>query len=140
MAGRLQRIVTPLGEPEAFAGEASSDTGAEDSPLLRALGLAHHWQRLLNEGLCAGLREIAEAEDMDLGRASRIMRLTQLAPRKVEDLQQVAEEIRTDLDEAAGVAVALGADVTDLLSSQSIALNVAAWFVEPLRGPRRASR
>jgi hypothetical protein len=82
--GVRKRIVTPLGEPEAFTGEASSDAGAEDPPLLRALGLAHHWQRLLDEGRCAGLREIAEAEDMDLGRASRIMRLTQLAPAVIE--------------------------------------------------------
>ena len=82
--GVRKRIVTPLGEPEAFAGEASADAGAEESPLLRALGLAHHWQRLLDEGRCAGLREIAEAEDMDLGRASRIMRLTQLAPEVIE--------------------------------------------------------
>jgi hypothetical protein len=39
---------------------------------------------LLDEGRRAGLREIAEAEDMDLGRASRIMRLTQLAPAMIE--------------------------------------------------------
>jgi hypothetical protein len=82
--GVRKRIVTPLGEPEAFAGEASSDAGAEDSPLLRALGLAHHWQRLLDEGRCAGLREIADAEGIDLGRSSRIMRLTQLAPAVIE--------------------------------------------------------
>ena len=79
-----KRIVTPLREPEAFAGVASADAVAEESPLLRALGLAHHWQRLMDEGRCAGLREIAEAEDMDLGRASRIMRLTQLAPEVIE--------------------------------------------------------
>ena len=82
--GVRKRIVTPLGEPEAFVGGANSPAGAEDPPLLRALGLAHHWQRLLDEGSCAGLREIAEAEDMDLGRASRIMRLTQLAPAVIE--------------------------------------------------------
>lgn len=82
--GVRKRIVTPLGEPEAFCWGAGSDARAEDSPLLRALGLAHHWQRLLEEGRCAGLREIAEAEDMDLGRASRIMRLAQLAPAVIE--------------------------------------------------------
>lgn len=82
--GVRKRIVTPLGEPEEFDGDASADAVAEESPLLRALGLAHHWQRLLDEGRCAGLREIAAAEDMDLGRASRIMRLTQLAPEVIE--------------------------------------------------------
>ncbi len=82
--GVRKRILTPLGEPEAFLGAAGKDEDADDSPLLRALGLAHHWQRLLDEGRCAGLREIAEAEGMDLGRASRIMRLTQLAPEVLE--------------------------------------------------------
>ncbi len=82
--GVRKRILTPLGEPEAFLGAAGNDENADDSPLLRALGLAHHWQRLLDEGRCAGLREIAEAEGMDLGRASRILRLTQLAPQVLE--------------------------------------------------------
>jgi hypothetical protein len=82
--GVRKRIVTPLGEPEAFAEEATEDAAAQDTPLLRALGLAHHWQRLLDEGRVSGLREIAEAEGMDIGRASRIMRLNQLAPEVIE--------------------------------------------------------
>ena len=57
---------------------------SDDKPLLRALGLAHHWQRLLEEGRCGGLREIAKVEGMNLGRASRIFRLTQLAPAVIE--------------------------------------------------------
>jgi hypothetical protein len=47
--GVRKRIVTPLGEPEAFSEEAADDSAAQDTPLLRALGLAHHWQRLLDE-------------------------------------------------------------------------------------------
>jgi hypothetical protein len=82
--GVRKRIVTPLGEPEAFSEEAADAVTAQDTPLLRALGLAHHWQRLLDEGRVSGLREIAEAEGMDIGRASRIMRLNQLAPEVIE--------------------------------------------------------
>lgn len=82
--GVRKRIVTPLGEPEAFVVGADTANAADDKPLLRALGLAHHWQRLLEEGRCGGLREIAEVEGMDLGRASRIFRLTQLAPEVIE--------------------------------------------------------
>lgn len=78
------RGVTSLGEPEAFAEEAADAVTAQDTPLLRALGLAHHWQRLLDEGRVSGLREIAQAEGMDIGRASRIMRLNQLAPEVIE--------------------------------------------------------
>jgi hypothetical protein len=56
--------------------------------------LAHHWQRLLEEGRCGGLREIAEVEGMDLGRASRIFRLTQLAPEVIETALARAREKR----------------------------------------------
>lgn len=66
------------------AKEQSSKADAHDTALLRALGLAHHWQRLLDEGRCAGLREIAEAEGMDPGQASRILRLTLLSPLVIE--------------------------------------------------------
>ena len=51
---------------------------------MRALGLAHHWQRLMDEGRFTSITEIAEAEGLDLGRASRIARLAQLAPDIVE--------------------------------------------------------
>ena len=51
---------------------------------MRALGLAHHWQRLMDEGRFTSITEIAEAEGLDLGRASRIARLAQLAPSIVE--------------------------------------------------------
>ena len=51
---------------------------------MRALGLAHHWQRLLDEGRYRTMTEIAAAEGIDLGQASRIGRLTQLAPEIVE--------------------------------------------------------
>jgi hypothetical protein len=50
---------------------------------MRALGLAHHWQRLLDEQR-AVQTEIAEAEGMDVTQVRRIMRLTLLAP-KVEE-------------------------------------------------------
>jgi hypothetical protein len=48
------------------------------------LGWFHRWHRLLDKGRGAGLSEVSEAEDMDLERASRIMRLTQLAPEVIE--------------------------------------------------------
>lgn len=63
---------------------------AQDTPLMHALGLAHHWQRLVNAGRFASITEIAEAEGFNLGRASRIARfaqLAQLAPSIVECLR-----------------------------------------------------
>jgi hypothetical protein len=42
------------------------------------LGLAHHWQHLLDTAKVGSLKEIAAAEGMDLGQVSRIARLAQL--------------------------------------------------------------
>jgi hypothetical protein len=82
--GLRKSILTPLGEPQAFAREDRAAKQADDPPLIKALGLAHHWQRLLDEGRCAGLREIAEAEGLDLGRVSKVNRLAHLAPSVIE--------------------------------------------------------
>lgn len=86
--GVKRQIVTPLDAPEQFRDEAEAARrqrqAAQDSALLRALGLAHHWQRLLDDGRFQSLTEIAAAEGMDLGQASRMARLTQLAPDIVE--------------------------------------------------------
>lgn len=80
------KIIVPAGAP-AFTVETKvkprvSDT--KDSPLLRALGLAHHWQQLLDSGRYQSLRDIAEAEGIDVGRASKILRLAQLSPTVIE--------------------------------------------------------
>ncbi|HXG29092.1 MAG TPA: hypothetical protein VNJ47_09640 [Nevskiales bacterium] len=51
-----------------------------------ALGLAHHWQRLLAQGRVASAAEIAQAEGLDTSQVHRLMRLTLLAPALVERL------------------------------------------------------
>ncbi|WP_240127124.1 LacI family transcriptional regulator [Thermomonas alba] len=86
--GLKKQVITPLDAPQAFLDEARRERQAremaQDTPLMRALGLAHHWQRLMDAGRFASITEIAEAEGLDLGRASRIARLAQLAPSIVE--------------------------------------------------------
>jgi hypothetical protein len=86
--GLKKQIITPLDAPQEFLAEATREraarAAAQDSALMRALGLAHHWQRLLDEGRFASLTEIAMAEGIDLAQASKIIRLTQLAPDLVE--------------------------------------------------------
>ncbi|MDR7095815.1 LacI family transcriptional regulator [Hydrogenophaga laconesensis] len=86
--GLKKQVITPLDAPQEFLDEARREQQvrelAQDTPLIRALGLAHHWQRLLDEGRFTSITEIAEAEGLDLGRASRIARLAQLAPAIVE--------------------------------------------------------
>ena len=82
--GFKKEVITPLDAPQAFVEEARRERrlreATRDTPLMRALGLAYHWQRLLDEGKFGSMTEIAAAEDIDLGQASRIYWLAQLAP------------------------------------------------------------
>lgn len=97
--GVRKRIVTPLGEPEAFSEEAADAVTAQDTPLLRALGLAHHWQRLLDEGRVSSVDEIAHAEGHDVSYVRRLLRITLLAPELVGRLTAGAS---TGLDDLLG--------------------------------------
>ena len=88
--GLKKQVITPLDAPQEFLDEARREQQvremAQDTPLMRALGLAHHWQRLLNEQRATSVAEIAEAEGMDVTQVRRVMRLTLLAPEVVERL------------------------------------------------------
>lgn len=88
--GLKKRVITPLDAPQEFVSEANREraaqTAAQDSALMRALGLAHHWQRLLDEERAASVAEIAKAEGMDVTHVRRVMRLTLLAPEVIERL------------------------------------------------------
>ena len=86
--GLKKQVITPLDAPQEFLEEARRERlvreAAQDTPLMRALGLAYHWQRLLDEGRFTSITEIAAAESIDRGHASRIAQLTRLAPDIVE--------------------------------------------------------
>ncbi|WP_256211883.1 hypothetical protein [Nitrosomonas communis] len=88
--GYKKQIITPLDAPQAFSEEACREREAresvKDSALLRALGLAFYWQRLLDEQRVASVAEIADAEGMGLTQVRRIKRLTLLAPEVIEQL------------------------------------------------------
>ena len=88
--GLKKRVITPLDAPQEFLAEANREraarAAAQDSALMRALGLAHHWQRLLDEERAASVAEIAKAEGMDVTQVRRVMRLTLLAPEVIERL------------------------------------------------------
>lgn len=88
--GLKKRVITPLDAPQEFLSEAAQErkkkTAAQVSALMRALGLAHHWQRLLDEDRSTSVAAIAKAEGMDVTQVRRIMRLTLLAPAVIERL------------------------------------------------------
>jgi hypothetical protein len=86
--GVRRQVITPIDAPEHFEKEAvverSARKQAKDSPSIRALGLAHYWQRLLDEGKYRSLTEIANAEELNLSQVSRTAQLTRLAPGVVQ--------------------------------------------------------
>ena len=55
-----------------------------DSALVKALGRAFRWRRLLDTGAYATIEEIAAAEGINPSYVSRVLRMTLLAPDLVE--------------------------------------------------------
>jgi len=88
--GSKKQVITPLDAPQEFLEEATRErearVAAQDSALIRALGLAHYWKRLLDEGRFSSMTEIAAIEGIDLGQASKMSQLTQLAPDLIEGI------------------------------------------------------
>ena len=99
--GLKKQVITPLDAPNEFVAEASREREAkaaeQDTALMRALGLAHHWQRLLDERRVESVAEIAEAEGMDVTQVRRLMRLTLLAPEVSERLAESTEAVLENL-------------------------------------------
>ena len=64
--GLKKQIITPLDAPQEFMEEACRERRArelaQDTALVRAVGLAYHWQRLLDEQRVGSVAEIAAAE------------------------------------------------------------------------------
>ncbi len=88
--GVRRQVITPFDAPEHFQNEAVVERSARKqvkvSPSIRALGLAHYWQRLLDEGKYRSITEIAATEGIALSQASRTTQLTRLAPEIVESI------------------------------------------------------
>jgi len=83
--GARRKVSTPSESLAAFRIETVQPRDAEEeTPALRALGLAHYWQHLLETDKVGSLREIAAAEGMDLGQVSRIARLAWVEPETVD--------------------------------------------------------
>ena len=86
--GMKKEIITPIDAPAAFTVEAAEERqrkkGELHSPVVRALGLAHYWQSLIDEGKFASLTEIAKAEGIDRAYVSRVFRLARASPAIVD--------------------------------------------------------
>lgn len=88
--GVRREVITPLDTPQVFLAEATEERlereKAQDSRLLRAIGLAHYWQWLLDDGKCISVTEVARMEGVDVTQVRRLLRLTLLAPTILERL------------------------------------------------------
>jgi hypothetical protein len=79
--GGRKRIVAPDGSDLAAVTKPQPD-----GTLVKALARAWRWQKLLDAGVHSSVSDIGEAEGIDKGYVSRILRLGLLAPSIVEEI------------------------------------------------------
>jgi hypothetical protein len=72
-------VVTPEGAPWAPRPRV-------DNAMVKALARAFRWRRMLDEGICGTMDELAKREGVNRGYMSRVLRLTLLAPDLVWDV------------------------------------------------------
>ncbi len=77
--GGRKLIIVPDGEENW----APLPTGP-DTTLIRSLGRAHRWKRLIENGTYGSIKELATAEKVNDTYVGRILRMTLLAPDVVE--------------------------------------------------------
>jgi len=76
--GGRKLVLAPDGAPVPMAAPKV------DSTLVKAIARAFRWQRMLENGRYATVKEIAKAERINPSYVSRVLRLTLLAPTMVE--------------------------------------------------------
>lgn len=88
--GVRRQVITPIGAPQEFEGEAEMELRkrkrVKDTALMRAIGLANYWQKLLAEGRVRSLSDIAALEQIDVSQVRRLLRLALIAPSTVEEI------------------------------------------------------
>ena len=75
--GGRKAIFTPDGAPWAPRPRVNN-------ALVKAVARAFRWQRMLDDGVCGTIEELAQRERVNRGYMSRVLRLTLLAPDVVE--------------------------------------------------------
>ncbi|WP_295143787.1 hypothetical protein [uncultured Reyranella sp.] len=95
--GGRKLVLAPDGAPVPPAAPQN------DSTLVKAIARAFRWQKMLETGRYATIREIAKAEKINPSYVSRVLRLTLLAPATVEAILGGRAEQAPTLAEAMGV-------------------------------------
>ena len=66
------------------APDATGATGGFDAPMIKTLGKAFYWKRLIEEGVYSTTADLARALKVETGWAAEVLRMTMLAPDIVE--------------------------------------------------------
>ena len=93
--GGRKVVVSPDGS--VLPGAPRQITITADPSLLKALGRAFRWRRMLEDGRYASVSEIARAEKLDRTYVGDVLRLTLLAPRVVEAILEGKQADRVTL-------------------------------------------
>ncbi|WP_282603081.1 hypothetical protein [Paracoccus sp. PARArs4] len=80
------RVVKRGGRKEIQLPADAPQTHRSDSTLVKALGRAFRWKRMLESGEFATIGELAESERISHSYMTRVLRLTLLAPDIVEQI------------------------------------------------------
>ena len=64
--------------------DAAAATGGFDVPMIKTLGKAFYWKRLIDEGVYPTTADLARALKVETGWAAEVLRMTMLAPDIVE--------------------------------------------------------
>lgn len=73
--------------PPAGVGNATIKT-SYDLPMIRTLGKAFYWQRLLDSGDASNVSELARQLKLEMGWVAEVLRLTMLAPEIVQAIME----------------------------------------------------
>jgi len=76
--GGQKRIVSEIPDPKA--------SPRTENALLKALAKAHRWRRQIENGEYASITELARAQRINESYACRLLRLTLLAPKMVDEI------------------------------------------------------
>lgn len=87
-----------ISHPSGAAALVAPRPTQTNSPLIKALGRAFRWRRLIESRSYATIQEIADAETVNPSYVSRVMRLTLLAPEIVETILDGRQDPALTLD------------------------------------------
>jgi len=92
------------------APDATGAAGGFDAPMIKTLGKAFYWKRLIDEGVYPTTADLARALKVETGWAAEVLRMTMLAPDIVEAIFEGRQPRHLNLHTLRGRQVLLPRD------------------------------